>query len=84
VTAAVQGGHAPGHLGDVVDRIQPAVAASSQQAGDAVLNAIMANVRLAAATIRACPPILADAVTRGNLLVVGSLYHLDTAELELV
>ena len=84
VTAAVQGGHAPGHLGSVVDRIRPAVAASIGQAGDVVLNAVRANVRLAVEAIKACEPLLAHAVKLEHLKVVGSLYHLDTGELELV
>jgi carbonic anhydrase len=80
VTAAVQGGHAAGHIGSIVDRRQPAVAAASRQAGDAVLNAIRANVQQAVAALQACQPILAEAVKLGQLKIVGGLYHLDTGE----
>ena len=84
VTAAVQGGQVPGHISSIVDRIKPAVVASSRLAGNAILNAILEHVRLTVAAIKACEPILADAVKLGHLRVVGSLYHLDTGELELV
>ena len=84
ITAAVQGGHAPGHSASVVDRLKPAVAAASGEAGNAVLNAVVANVRQAVAALKACEPILAEAARIGRLQVAGGVYHLDTGELELI
>ena len=84
VTAAVQGGHAPGHIGSIIHRLQPAVAATRGQPGDAVLNAALANVRAGVAAIQAAEPILAGAVKSGQVRVVGGLYHLDTGGFELI
>jgi len=84
ITAAVQGGHAPGHIASVVDRLKPAVAAASGEAGNAVLNAVVANVRQAVAALKACEPILAEAARIGRLQVAGGVYYLDTGELEFI
>lgn len=84
VTAAVQGGKTPGHIGSVVNAIRPAVAASQGQIGDAVLNATIANVRLTVNAIRSCEPILAELIRKDQLKVVGGLYHLDAGVVDLV
>lgn len=84
VTATVQGGEAPGHIGSIVATIQPAVEASKGAAGDAVLNATLANVRLMVEKVQQCEPILAEAVHHQHVKVVGALYHLDTGAFELL
>ncbi len=82
VTATVQGGEAPGHIGSIVETIQPAVEASKGAQGDAVLNVTLANVKLTVETIRNSQPILAHAVEHNGLAVVGALYHLESGEVE--
>ena len=82
VTAAVQGGHAPGHIGSVIERLKPAVDDACAAAGNAVLNAVSANVRQAVAALQGCEPILGEAVRLGRLKVLGGVYILDTGELE--
>jgi carbonic anhydrase len=52
VMAAKAGGSAPGHIDSLVRDIQPAVAASKGQAGDALTNAIHENDAAVAAKIR--------------------------------
>lgn len=84
VTAAVQGGEFPGHIGSIVAAIQPAVAASKDQAGDAVINATLANVRLIVDQIKHCEPILAEMVRHSQLTVVGGIYHLDSGVVEIL
>lgn len=84
VTATVQGGEAPGHIGSIVETIQPAVDASKGQHGDAVLNATLANVRLTVDRIKKCEPILAELEQHGKLMVVGAFYHLDTGAVEVL
>jgi carbonic anhydrase len=84
VTAAVQGGHAPGHIGRVVERLKPAVSDSSAQAGDAVYNAVVAHVRRAVAALNASEPLLSQAVRQGSIKVLGAVYHLDTGELQFI
>lgn len=82
VTATVQGGEVPGHIGSIVKTIQPAVAASKDEPGDAVLNAIRANVRLMVEQIKNCEPILAELRHHGKIMVVGGLYNLDSGQVE--
>ena len=45
VAAAVAGGEAPGHVGSVIEKIKPAVEETKGKEGDAVDNAVRANVR---------------------------------------
>ncbi len=84
VTATVQGGETPGHIGSIVKTIQPAVTASKDESGDAVLNAIRANVRLTVDQIRKSEPILVEMGQHGKLLVVGAIYHLETGDVEVL
>jgi carbonic anhydrase len=82
VTAAVKGGQLPGHLPALMDALRPAVAAARPVRGDLVEGAIIANVELTAEQLRASRPILAELVDRGELLVVGARYDLDTGLVE--
>ena len=84
VTAAVEGGHAPGHVPHVLCAIQPAVACTSGWPGDPVDNAARAHVGLVTAQLRASEPVLADRVRQGALRLVGAYYHLDTGEAEIL
>ena len=52
VTIALGGGSAPGHINALVRDIQPAVAASKGNSGDALTNAIYENDARVAAKIR--------------------------------
>jgi carbonic anhydrase len=84
VTATVQGGEAPGHIGAIVKTIMPAVEATRDMAGDAVLNATIENVRMTVEALKTCEPFLAHMVKDGKLKVVGGLYHLDSGAVELL
>lgn len=84
VTAAVQGGHLPGHLPTLMEALQPAVSARHEAHGDAVEGAMLANIELTAARVRGSAPILADLVAAGELKVVGARYDLDTGMVEIV
>lgn len=84
VTATVQGGEAPGHIGSIVQTIQPAVQASRGQEGDAVLNAILVNVQMMVEKIQYSQPILAELVEKGHVKVIGGIYHLDSGKFEIL
>ncbi len=88
VTAAVQGGHAPGHIGSIIERIRPAIeqaATSGRSSVDAVIDgAITANVKLAVAELRAAQPILTRLIADEKLLVVGARYELETGQVNLL
>jgi len=82
VTAAVQGGEAPGHIGSIVSAIRPAVEATRGQPGEALVNATLANVRNMVAAIQASQPILAEAVRHNHIQAAGALYHLESGKVE--
>lgn len=82
VTAAVQGGEAPGHLISLVEAIQPAVARAEGQEGDPVENAIGENVSMVVEKLRACEPFLKERASGGGLEIMGGCYHLETGLVE--
>jgi carbonic anhydrase len=82
VTAAVQGGEAPGHLAHLVQAIQPAVDRARGRDGDPVENATRENIAMVVEQIRASEPILKKRAVAGELEVVGAYYHLDTGLVE--
>jgi carbonic anhydrase len=80
VSAAVAGGEAPGHIASLVEAIRPAVDEVKARPGDAVDNAVSANVHAVIATIRKDSPLLAGLEKEGKLRIVGARYDLDTGE----
>src|SRR5206468_10440433 len=56
----------PGAIGELVNRIRPAVIKAKGVPGDRLDNAIRANVALGVGTLRGLPPIVAPAVKRGQ------------------
>jgi len=71
-------GALPGSLHAVVDPILPAVAAAkAQDPPDLVEAAVIENVRLVTARLRASQAVLAPALAAGRLKVVGLRYDLD-------
>jgi carbonic anhydrase len=84
VSAAVAGGQAPGHVASVVEKIKPAVDETKGKPGDAVDNAVRANVRHVVNQLRNATPILSALVKSGKLRVVGACYDLDTARVDLL
>jgi carbonic anhydrase len=84
VTAAVKGGELPGHLPTLMTALKPAVDKSKGAAGDAVDNAMLANVELTAAQLRESKPLLAEMMEKGEIKIVGARYDLDTGAVELI
>jgi len=84
VSAALDGGEAPGNIKSLVDAIQPAVASSAAEPGDKLDNAVRANVRLQEQNVRARSAILDHLIADGKLRVVGARYDLDTGEVEIL
>jgi len=80
VTAAVQGGDAPGHIGAVVERLADAV----KRSGGQVAQAVDENIRSMVAMLRTNEPILAEAVAVGHLVVLGARYDLEDGRVRLV
>ncbi|MBV9008868.1 MAG: carbonic anhydrase [Verrucomicrobia bacterium] len=77
VSAALDNGSAPGHIGSIVRDIRPSVEAVRGQAGELLVNAIKENVRRVAETVRQKAELgdLASAVK-----VAEAYYDLDTGK----
>lgn len=84
VAAAVAGGESPGHVGSIVEKIKPAVEETKGKEGDAVDNAVRANVRNVVNQLRGAGPILSGLVKSGKLRVVGGCYDLETGRVGMV
>ena len=84
VAATVAGGEAHGHLPAIVKAIKPAVTKSKGQPGDAVDNAVRAQVLEVATQLQKAGPVLAERVKAGKLKVVGARYDLDTGRVEVI
>ncbi len=82
VTAALQGGEAPGHIANLVKALEPAVAESKKMPGDAVHNCVVTNARRVAEAIRESGPILKEMVHEGKVKVVAADYSLDSGLVE--
>ena len=68
----------PGALGLLVNSIRPAVVKAKGMPGDLLDNALRANVAIGVEQLRGLQPILAPAVKRGQVKVVGAMYDLRT------
>jgi carbonic anhydrase len=74
----------PGAIAGLVNAIRPAVATIKGKPGDPLDNAIRANVDLGVARLKALPPIVAPAVKRGKVKVVGGVYDLKSGAVALI
>ena len=68
---------APDRIQTLVRAITPAIEQSNGQPGDALDNAIAANTALTVSRLRATP-LLADALGKGGLKIIGGRYDLDS------
>ena len=84
VAATVAGGEAHGHIPAIVKAIKPAVAKAKGKPGDAVDNAVHAQVLEVVGQLQKAAPLLADRVKAGKLKVVGARYDLDTGRVEVI
>ncbi len=92
VTAAVQGGHVPGHISALTERLRPAVEralTSGEGVIDAAIDAIAdgaitVNIQLSVAELRVSQPTLAQLIAEGKLLVIGARYELETGQVRLL
>ncbi len=84
VEAALQAGHAPGHIGALVNAIRPGLPNAAPPGGDLLDSAVDANIRSAVAKLKASAPILAELVAKGAVRVSGARYHLASGAVEAV
>ena len=84
VAATVSGGEAHGHVSDIIKAIKPAVAKTKEQPGDAVDNAVRAQVLEVVGQLQKAGPVLAERVKADKLKVAGARYDLDTGRVEVI
>jgi len=84
VAAAVKGDPLPGRIGTFVEDIKPAVARVKSKSGDAVENAVVANVQYQVELLQATSVMLTQMIQEGKLKIVGGRYDLDTGEVKIV
>jgi carbonic anhydrase len=68
----------PGAIEELVNTIKPAVTKARDQEGDALENAIKANVGIGVERLKSLEPILAGPVKKDTVKVVGGVYDLRT------
>ena len=83
VTAAVKNEALPGQIGSFVKAILPAVDRVKGQPGDAVDNAVIANVHYQIEQLKRSP-LLTERLQSGKLKIVGGRYDLDTGEVKII
>jgi carbonic anhydrase len=81
VTAAVKHTR-EGHVTRIVELIEPVVAETRNQPGDAVHNCVLANAKYVAKQIRASKPILENLIRRGDVKVVAAVYEIDSGKVK--
>lgn len=70
-----------GHIGTLIQSIEPAVAASRHAHLDTWMeNAVAENVRLNVQLLRQSEPVLGSLIRAGKLKVAGGIYNLETGE----
>lgn len=76
VSATIEGGDAPGHIGTLFEHIQRAVT----DANGHLAAAIARNVQIQAEVLLDASPIIAKRLANGTLLIAGGVYDLDTGQ----
>jgi carbonic anhydrase len=74
----------PGAIAELVNAIKPAVIKAKGRSGDALENAIRANVGIGVERLKSLEPILAGPVKQGRVKVVGGVYDLRTGRVTIV
>jgi len=74
----------PGALGLLVNSIKPAVVKARTMHGDLLDSALRANVAIGVETLRDLQPIVAPAVKRSQVKVVGAMYDLRTGSVSVI
>jgi carbonic anhydrase len=83
VTAAVKNEPLPGEIGSFVKAILPAVERVKDKPGDAVDNAVVANVRYQIEQLQQSS-LLTERLQSGKLKIIGGRYDLDTGKVTMI
>ena len=82
IKAALMNQKVQGDIADIVEEVQQVIAPSRNMPGNALDNAIRANVNYAVAKLGRVSPILSERLANGQLMIVGGIYDLDTGIVE--
>ncbi|MFW6187848.1 MAG: carbonic anhydrase [Actinomycetota bacterium] len=82
--AAGSGQMPRGFQRDLIERIMPSVLETQRNGHDDVNSAVVEHTRQTASRLMEQSRVIADAVTDGDVAVVGVFYHLEDGEAELV
>ncbi|MDX2096500.1 MAG: carbonic anhydrase [Leptolyngbyaceae cyanobacterium bins.59] len=84
VNATLTGGELPGHIGKLAEAIKPALARMKKSPGDALDDAVRANVQWVVEQIKSSQPILSNLHAEKKLKIVGARYDLDEGRVTIV
>jgi carbonic anhydrase len=79
-----KGGHLPGQIEAIADKIKPAVESVRDLPGDILSNSIKANVEMVVGQLKHSQPILAKRVKEDKLRIVGATYELNSGMVNFV
>jgi carbonic anhydrase len=82
VKAVLDGGETHGHVTDLLRAIRPAVEAVRGMPGDALDNAVRAQIAVVKGQIEESEPLLAGLAREDAISVVGARYDLDSGEVD--
>lgn len=82
VTAALEEGHAPGHVAHLIEAIRPNLGDLPTRGKAALDDAVRANAAAVAEKIATSEPILSEQEHQGKLRVLAARYDLDTGAIE--
>lgn len=83
VNATLKGSNLLGQMGSLVDAIQPAIARSQHQSGNALENAAKANVFLQMERLLASS-LVVHLIQEGQLKLVGGYYNLESGQVSVL
>jgi len=72
----------PGHIVTLINAIKPAVIKCANQEGDKVSNTVRQNVIEQVNSLRSLEPVLSRKYDKGELLIVGAVYNIETGKIE--
>ncbi len=82
VQAALKDMKFDNHVQEVVNAIQPAIAASKNDSGDRLEKAIKANIRIVKEKLKSSKPLLSKLTEAGTLQIIGAYYSLESGKVE--
>lgn len=82
VDAALKGLKFDNHIQEVINAIQPAVAATQGESGNLLEKAIKANVNIVEKKLKSSKPLLAKLLDSGTLRISGAYYDLESGKVE--